>query len=215
MVDRSGVNVAQRICSIDGCDSKHHAHTYCRKHYVRWRADGDPLADRRRCPANANAEERLRFIGWAEVVRRPDLGACWEWKGELNPKGYSYLVSVGGEAHEAHRWAHLIWVGPLAEGQFACHRCDNRACIRPEHLFAGTHAENMADMVSKRRSLNGERHRRAVLADSDVAAIRAAYTGARGQQTRLAETYGVHTMTISRIVRGVRRTRPTNPPLTA
>ena len=55
----------------------------------------------------------------------------------------------------AHRLAHEVWVGPIPAGKDVLHRCDEPACIEPEHLWAGTHAENMADRGAKGRTRNG------------------------------------------------------------
>lgn len=206
--------MAERTCAIDDCESAAYARAWCRKHYRRWQRHGDPLTILR-TPDGATADERLRFIGWNLVQRRPDLSPCWEWKGSTNPRGYGHLGSLDGQWYDAHRLAYLTWVGPLGEDEQACHRCDNPPCINPEHLFAGTVEDNMADMSAKRRNPTGERHPDVKLTDADVAAIRVTYTGRRGEQGRLAASYGVSLALISLIVRGRHRTRTTNPPITA
>lgn len=87
-------------------------------------------------------------------------GGCWLWS------GYQFDLGYGGMRHEgetqyAHRLAYRLWVGPIPpERPHVCHRCDVRSCIRPDHLFVATHAENMADMVRKGRQWRGGRRRK-------------------------------------------------------
>lgn len=128
-----------------------------------------------------------------------DLGPCWEWAGGHTRNGYGKLYDGRGTA-SAHRLAYLTWVGPIADGLNVCHHCDNRGCINPAHLFLGTAADNQADMRSK-----GRQNDPVKLSDQDVTAIRAAYTGRRGQQTELANAYGVSIAVVSLIVRGLHR----------
>lgn len=86
-------------------------------------------------------------------------GGCWVWGGYTDPDGYGvFYVRRDGtrRAIRAHRVSYFIvfdeWP-PLVR-----HTCDNRACVRPEHLKPGTQAQNMRDMVERGRSLRGERH---------------------------------------------------------
>lgn len=183
---------------------------WCNSHYKRWYRHGDPLAKtNRRAPDGATNEERLNYVGYALRTVKPELGPCWEWAGLTDKGGYG-RVWDGERVQAAHRLAYTTWVGELPANIHACHHCDNRLCINPGHLFPGDDVENMADMVDKNRSDNGERRWSHKLTDAQVDEIRAAYNGERGQQARLAEKYGVAPSRISVIVRGLARTRATN-----
>ncbi len=76
---------------------------------------------------------------------------CWEWKGNLNKGGYGRI----GEKGTAHRRAYEYTYGPIPKGMHVCHKCDNRKCVNPSHLFLGSIGENLQDMTNKGRRARG------------------------------------------------------------
>jgi hypothetical protein len=85
-------------------------------------------------------------------------GRCWIWVKGLRDKRKGYGVHyIASHRTAAHRYAWELLNGPIPGGLDVLHRCDNPRCVRPDHLFIGTHRDNMADMVAKRR--HGARHR--------------------------------------------------------
>jgi hypothetical protein len=157
----------------------------------------------------------------------PNSG-CWLWLGHLSRKGYARAgFRRAGKmiVVEVHRLAHEAFTGPIPTGAFVCHHCDNAACVNPEHLYAGTAATNVADMIRRGRHRGmpqggagtrfsfgntkgprGETHHSAKLTPQDVLAIRASKAGQRD----LGRAYGVCRSTISAIRAGkIWRSLPT------
>lgn len=75
---------------------------------------------------------------------------CWPWLAAKTKDGYGQF-NVGGRMQYAHRVSYGMFVGPIGE-YHVLHRCDNPSCVRPDHLFLGTHDDNMKDMAAKDRS---------------------------------------------------------------
>lgn len=179
-------------------------------HRVSWElAHGDPptalvlrTCAERRCvnPAHlyaGTAREAASAIRYTEasvwkMVEKSE--GCWEWTGRKESSGYG-RVYYGDRKHRAHR---LVWEfvnGPIPTGMLVCHKCDNRLCCRPDHLFLGTTQENAQDKINKERQARGEEMGAARLTVPDVIKIRRLH--AEGMSTRaLAEEYGVDYCTV-------------------
>jgi hypothetical protein len=111
----------------------------------------------------------------------PAASGCLEWHGYRDVYGYGILlVTANGKKanKKAHRIAYEQANGPIPNGMFVCHKCDNRACIEPSHLFLGTPADNNADMMRKGRykpggkPQPGSKNGRAKLNEQQVLGIR-------------------------------------------
>lgn len=125
---------------------------------------------------------RMRYI----AAPFNGLVGCWEWPLSRNPvTGYGQLSSFEAgvrRQHSAHVLSYETFVGAVGS-LHVCHKCDNRACFNPAHLFAGTHAENMQDMIAKGRGYKGARPR----GDQHFLRIRGTSCLPRGEQVRHAK----------------------------
>lgn len=159
---------------------------------------------------------------WAKVNKNgpvqphcPELGPCWEWTAHRDNNGYGIISSQGGaKLLLAHRVGYEIQCGSIPAGMDVLHRCDNPPCIRGEHLFRGTQADNNRDMFAKGRGAKGPTHhsklrpetvRRgeratfAKLTEQQVREIRTRYAATRAL-TALAIEYGIAKRNILKVV---------------
>lgn len=148
---------------------------------------------------------------WCKVDQSGGPSACWNWQACL-VRGYGHL-GWEGKQQLAHRVSWKIANGTIPPGMYVCHRCDNPRCVNPGHLFLGTPADNIRDMVAKGRQAKGaattayrhperlargERHGHSKLDSASVLAIRAA-RAAGIRLSVLATQYGVTDGLISAI----------------
>lgn len=142
---------------------------------------------------------RMRYHDIYEAFFRNVIAraGCWGWRG-YTAEGYGQ-VQVNGEQLTAHRMSWEIYHSPIPDGMFVLHHCDDHICSNPDCLFLGTQADNIADMVGKRRHYKGIEHWKAVLCEDDVRAIRSLYASGV-VQTTLASQFGVVQTQVSNIV---------------
>ncbi len=131
--------------------------------------------------------------------------ACWEWTGLFDASGYGrlYLLSPCCKYVRAHRVAYQLSYGAVPPGKLICHRCDNRKCVNPRHLFVGDDKSNYDDMCSKgrRNPRYGTHNGRASLSEKQIRKIRTLRKS--GVQLKiLAKAFAVWPGTISSICRG-------------
>jgi hypothetical protein len=129
---------------------------------------------------------------------------CWIWAGAKSSSGYGNFWVSRGVTSLAHRVSFELYVGKIPCGMSVLHRCDTPFCVNPEHLFVGTHLDNMGDMSSKGRKvgIKGEKNRMSKLNDVQVVAIKAALSGGRISQQKIADMYGVDQTNVSQIKLG-------------
>lgn len=129
------------------------------------------------------------------VLKHPGRG-CWEWQGPLNNKGYGMMyVREFGRRSTSHRASYEFHFGPIPNGLWVLHKCDNPKCLRPSHLFLGTPKDNFHDMLEKGR-LNrttqprGEENCNATITTERVVGLRRDYVAGLPLEHLIA-TYGV------------------------
>lgn len=181
------------VCSIHGCGQPHEARGWCRRHYLRWRAHGDPQAGR------ILEGEASRFFH--EEVLTYDGDECFIWPygrrfgyGVINHQGKTKIVS--------RLVCELVNGPPPTEKYDAAHSCGKGkyGCVTPAHIRWDTRAGNFADKLIHGTHHRGERHGMSKLKAADVIEIRR--LKGRLTQREIAEKFGVNRVTVSDIWTG-------------
>lgn len=151
---------------------------------------------RKKCTPKFTPQERF----WQKVNKTEN---CWEWTAQI-VFGYGKfrLEPRPAPPRHAHRVSYEWAYGPIPKGLLVCHHCDNPRCVRPDHLFLGTHKDNTEDMMSKGR---GNFHGATKLTDIQVLEIRDKYASGAYRLEDLGQEYGVHFGHISLLVLRKRR----------
>lgn len=145
------------------------------------------------------SDQKVAERFWAKVEKTP---GCWEWRGYRNRRTRTQLdygrFKFNGKLALAHRVAYTLTHGPIPPRRVVCHTCDNPGCVRPDHLFLGTMAENNRDKARKGRARTG----RARLTPAKVRTIRQRYATEDVSASELAREFGVSKGTITHLLRG-------------
>lgn len=133
----------------------------------------------------------------------PETG-CWIWMASTKGKtGYGKFTTDGDHKNiSAHRYSYIRYKGAIPSGMCVCHSCDIRLCVNPDHLFLGTHQDNVDDMVQKGRTKNAvgeDNHSK--LTTEDVINIRIEYEDIRTSHRDLGKKYNISHSTVGNIIR--------------
>ena len=135
---------------------------------------------------------------WSKVNKVDDEKSCWTWTASKDRYGYG-KINAQGKTCKAHRVSYEFAYGEIEPGHVVCHRCDNPACVRPEHLFSGITQLNNIDRDLKNRQVRGSRNGRSVLTEDEIRAIRRLHEKGH-TQSGIAEHFNVTPSNISKII---------------
>lgn len=134
-----------------------------------------------------------------------EVSGCWEWQGCRNSDGYGSF-RFGGKAMLAHRFSYEHHTAEIPKGMHILHHCDNPCCVNPDHLFVGTHSDNMKDMYAKGRHkkvrLFGEAHPSTSLSEGEVIGMRKMYNETPMKMKDIASHFGIKSGTVQAICAG-------------
>ena len=139
--------------------------------------------------AQAFCSDKCRFMANVTITEE-----CWLWNGPVNRRGYGKLSFQKNKSDTAHRVAYKLFNGPIEDNSLVCHSCDKPRCVKPGHLWLGTHKENMMDMVEKGRQYSK-------LTMDDVLKIRELVEKFGVAQEKIKEQFKISSGHISSIIK--------------
>ncbi len=186
----------RKVCSVEGCGKAFWARGYCGTHYQKFRTSAHfTLAWNVGTPAE-------RFHRSYQID--PETG-CWNWTEYCHPKGYGiFPMPPRNRQIKAHRFSYELHVGPIPAGLHACHRCDNRRCCNPDHIFLGTARDNARDMVEKGRQAVHTRK----MTWAKVTQFRVLFARGKHSCSLLSGIYGIDAEQGRKILKGEAWLRP-------
>lgn len=144
---------------------------------------------------------------WEKVDQTPGYGPngdCWVWMPPPLKSGYA-LIRMDNKYVSVHRASYMIHYGEIPKPMLVCHKCDNRICVNPNHLFLGTYSDNMRDCVNKGRNSNGQRQHgeaspKSKLTTDQVLEIRRLWSIGGITKSELSRMFGVSATNIRHII---------------
>jgi hypothetical protein len=193
----------KEICLVNGCENRHAYNGYCAKHNKRIERHNDALYMSRKEPLVGSLEERFN-----KSYKINKETGCWDWTRSLFKQGYAKIETNEKEKRvclRAHRLSYSIYKGDIPKGMLVCHSCDNVKCVNPEHLWLGSHLDNINDCINKKRratnykwKIFGESHHGSKLTNIQVKDIKIRLNG--GEMGKdLSKEFNVCKQTISLI----------------
>lgn len=152
------------------------------------------------------SEDVIRF--WSKVNKNasipthcPELGQCWEWIASCSKKGYGQ-IGIQGKVLRTHRFVWEITNGGIPDELQVLHKCDNRKCVNPNHLFLGTNTDNVRDKVIKSRQskMIGEKNPCRKLSWEQISDMRSRFSRNEIRAKDLIKEYGMSPSQISKIL---------------
>lgn len=188
-----------RNCSVIDCNGKHKAKGYCAKHYERLRTHGDVNVVLKSNPPIKKKEFLTINEMFLSGFIKGDSDECWNWIKSKNQDGYGRMMWER-KTYCAHRISYRFYFGDFDQSLCVCHKCDNPSCVNPNHLFLGTHKDNMIDRDKKNRNsgAKGEKNSKAKFNKKIVLEIREAIKNGESNIS-LSKKYKVGADTISNI----------------
>jgi hypothetical protein len=149
-----------------------------------------------RCKNRINVPEKL----W-EKIKVKSKDECWEWVGSLYPGGYG-IIKINCKNYRTHRLAYELTYGPILNNLHVLHKCDNKKCCNPNHLFLGTHKDNMKDRDLKGRNgdIKGMKNPNHKLTIEQIYEIKRLYNSKKYTQRELGKLFGTHYNNIWKII---------------
>jgi Autographiviridae endonuclease len=150
-------------------------------------------------------EYQQRFWSKVQIGEEDD---CWEWQRATQSHGYGSTTIGKAKTALAHRVAYELDVGEIPERMCVLHRCDNRKCVNPNHLFLGTIQDNNRDKLEKGRQAKGEKNGRTKLSWGQIQAMEALYAAGGCTYRDLATAFNISAGYAGQIIRGKYRDLP-------
>jgi hypothetical protein len=172
--------------------------------YVANRITGEAVAvpgfDKWRKMRDWNRRPKVKFL---RRVMEDNENGCWNWTGKTNKKGYALADGVVTGDYLGHRTSYRLYKGDIPDGLYVLHKCNNRRCVNPDHLYAGTQFQNMQDSIRAGTHVSMRKGFMSNHKLTEVMVIDARRRFAAGEsQPSIAADMGVHKSTILNAVNG-------------
>lgn len=141
--DPLGGRISYDSCSVEECGNDINAKGLCHKHYQRLKNGLDLNA---KTNVEMTACERIKAN-----IKIDSISNCWNWTGAKAAHGYG-AITYKYKCQRVHRLSYESFIGPILNNLSVLHKCDNKSCCNPDHLFLGTQKDNISDMYRKGRS---------------------------------------------------------------